>query len=1284
MFSERQTKFTTTRSAARLKLLQRTTGKLFESNGVPKNINKLVIVPGPDGKYNKLSQNAIVYLLDGSYGRELDNSTIESESLEDTILCIGESSVDFYHNADLPVKESRITAKWPNKKQYRPNEEIVDDAEECELFKIKSFIQMVRGEETLGFPAKKNGDNSSNSVVESWPLAQAYGLDEMKTGGFLTMKHNVIDVTPGLNALFSHIDAHAMDRILSESVDRLCFHWNNSMGMLDRVKLPSRRRRLSEADAGEPLSTFYEFGQLRLQSQGGDNSVTGRERQPIILFGKRTNSVSQNPPNTGEKQFYGFDESCTIQNSGINGRPALHMIVEGVDPATGVSVARSYFLNNGIKPMEIVDPDALVDRAYEEDERYDGEKESDEEKKAQIKLLEIERNDVQLLARLYNALVNGLKATCTFSDGSVITATQAKEHFMSVASSSLSKFLPENFDFSNDLQVSVNQFDASGRPFNSKNTMETFDTRSLIYIRVQLMNIPSSNGSSTIGSLILGDTITCAKQGSNIFVVTQRVPYVQSWYTSSEDIQCEKQVSKMLVDFHARESVTNIGDSISDGVISRVSILLGGSFDPYNLVGTLKNCDVQFFEHGVSIKHKGYGTVVYSWASDISSVKILHQQPSSSEKASLMVIGVKNDARKFGFANLMDENKFEREIAIVLPEYDEIREAALMAMGIWQDQQKKDENVDVGVVFATQAGVAKHIGVLENAYNTYVSDWGQLCKTFISNCLKVDMNNMPTGELEKKTSPSKVTSKSRATGTKSDSNADSQTQVPVTIITGVPGSGKRELAEAIIKYSGETVSWKYYLSKDESATIQDVETWLEESVGGFDLNTIGNGREGRVLIVTPGLTTTKEIVHAIVKLNSRVGYNKIFVGSSVSCVNVGNTYHDISQSQFTPGIIEMCSAGWTSHIAMIGCGAVKKNVVEELRSYLREVNQKAEFLRISGGGMKVNAEHIAHDLVLNQNEISSLLSSSSFHSDILVEERRVTPQATIDKNDTQIRGFTVYPSFFKNRFVQFLQKITSPTSQLSSTNTGISDENVTDENSNAGASSTGGGNIFRQMQLAAKKKVLGSNSNGTTDDGMNRGADRSVYVPRNFKCYSVNGHIRFVEVPGEMFKFSAVNGKVWFKNFDMDDMFKGNKFVFHGENVKGLVKTLKKGLMSCAYQVPRNISLRTRQMVTDAEMQAIKREHIHDGVIDGYYFDGTFYTDPTGDKREFPPNMEDLIKDFLSVENEKIQKVNETYESRRKDMKRILSGMKEENIDDLILASKEEFEFLNNNNKISY
>merc|ERR1711988_120012 len=128
-----------------------------------------------------------------------------------------------------------------------------------------------------------------------------------------------------------------------------------------------------------------------------------------------------------------------------------------------------------------------------------------------------------------------------------------------------------------------------------------------------------------------------------------------------------------------------------------------------------------------------------------------------------------------------------------------------------------------------------------------------------------------------------------------------------------------------------------------------------------------------------------------------------------------------------------------------------------------------EFLRIAGGGMKVNAEQFAFDVVLDSNEISSLLSVEAFHSDVLVEERRVTPQADVDESNTQIRGFTVYPSFFKNRFTKFLQKITAPTSQLSKANTGISDENITDENNNNGSSS-GGGNFSVKCNWQRKRK----------------------------------------------------------------------------------------------------------------------------------------------------------------------------------------------------------------------
>ena len=810
-------------------------------------------------------------------------------------------------------------------------------------------------------------------------------------------------------------------------------------------------------------------------------------------------------------------------------------------------------------------------------------------------------------------------------------------------------------------------FDASGRPIRERHMVGNAPIRAFTYVRVQLMNIPSSDNKGMLGSLIVGDTITHAKYDSQAFVVTQQVPYVQSWFTSAEDIQAEKQITKMLVDFHARESVTSIGESISNEKISRVSVLLGGSFDPYNLVGTLRNCDVQFFQHGIAIKHHGYGTIVYSWASDVSCVKILHQQQNNEDAVSLLVLSLKNDASKYGIANLMDETKYEREIAVVLPEYDEIREAALSAMGVWQDQQNRDENVDVGVTFATQAGVSKHIGVLKNAYESYCSDWKRNCANFVENCLTVDINNTKMTVNGAPKEESKV-----ASGDATSIIRDGQ--IPVTILTGVPGCGKRYLGKAIIEYSSESILWGCYFGEDDSEQIKDLEDWLNENVEKFAEEPVEKGKEPRLLIVTPSLVTTKNVVEAISKFNAKISFDKLIVASSIACINVGNTYHDTTQSQFIPGLIEMCAAGWTTHIAMMGCGNHNARTVEDLRAYLRDVNQSAEFIRISGGGMRVDEDFNGHHLVINQNELSSLLSLTSFHSRSFAKERCVTALVNYDYSDSKIRRFVTYPSLFKQRLIRFLKTITSPTSQLLSTNSSVVDEN----NRSGGASKdgrgkmTGGGNIFRQMQLAAKKKVLGSNSGDAVEDGMNRGDDRSVSIPKDFKCYSVSGFVKFVELPGIVHEFSAVNGKVRFTKVKNGRNAAQNTFVFYGENVQQVTKKLKQGLMSCSYQVPRNISRRTRPMVTDEEMQAIKAEHVHDPVIDGYYFDGSFYTDPTGDKREFPPNMESLVKEFLVLENEKIVKINAEYNRRRKDLQRVLSGSAVENADDLLLARDEE------------
>ena len=43
--------------------------------------------------------------------------------------------------------------------------------------------------------------------VEKWPIVQAYGLEDMGTGGFFSMKHGVLNASPELLRVMGAVDA---------------------------------------------------------------------------------------------------------------------------------------------------------------------------------------------------------------------------------------------------------------------------------------------------------------------------------------------------------------------------------------------------------------------------------------------------------------------------------------------------------------------------------------------------------------------------------------------------------------------------------------------------------------------------------------------------------------------------------------------------------------------------------------------------------------------------------------------------------------------------------------------------------------------------------------------------------------------------------------------------------------------------------------------------------------------------------------------------------------------
>ena len=95
------------------------------------------------------------------------------------------------------------------------------DAARHEEFKVKTFVSVLRGVQRVGIPL--NGADSFR-VVEKWPLVQAFANEDSGGGGFFTMVHEVVDVTPLLREVMAAVDSlrvrHAFDSDLPRCVGR--------------------------------------------------------------------------------------------------------------------------------------------------------------------------------------------------------------------------------------------------------------------------------------------------------------------------------------------------------------------------------------------------------------------------------------------------------------------------------------------------------------------------------------------------------------------------------------------------------------------------------------------------------------------------------------------------------------------------------------------------------------------------------------------------------------------------------------------------------------------------------------------------------------------------------------------------------------------------------------------------------------------------------------------------------------------------------------------------------
>lgn len=223
--------------------------------------NVIMIVPGDSGRSNVVSQAVIKYLLLGQGGRDLCNATLDfsDAELEEVALRVSEDGIAMWAPQEVATRLEAHFAAWRNRVDYRVREEEEDEVDEVESFKIRAFLDMVKQQERVGMPltqgwyvvesllfcggrrslpyslhrsrsAKKPAPPEAYDAfeIESWPLVQAYALEDFKMGGFFSQNHKVVNISPQLEAAFTHVDAHYIKaNVYGDALQGLAVHWGS-------------------------------------------------------------------------------------------------------------------------------------------------------------------------------------------------------------------------------------------------------------------------------------------------------------------------------------------------------------------------------------------------------------------------------------------------------------------------------------------------------------------------------------------------------------------------------------------------------------------------------------------------------------------------------------------------------------------------------------------------------------------------------------------------------------------------------------------------------------------------------------------------------------------------------------------------------------------------------------------------------------------------------------------------------------------------------------------------
>eukprot|EP00741_Cyanophora_paradoxa_P004524 tig00000808_g4393.t1 len=1079
------------------------------------------------------------------------DTNVADENVEDAVFLITRTGCRVFCNPDAWKRISALALRWPHLSLWKTSEETFADAELAEDYKVHSFTKMMKHVRRLRVPLSAGpGSDQERAAreVEKWPIVQSYAVEGgAGAGGFLTMKVPARDAVPALEAAFGCLDASAVEALLRRHLPPFLRAWEGVVRQLDAEEAPARAA-LSEAQLGESLLSHFAYA---LAPGADPDAARHGGPWPRVVAGLRT-----------EDEAARTSEAVTLGEAGGALGAALHVVLEGCEADGPLRCSRTFFLRAG----HLATPHPAALHASDEEKLVEDEEEGAvAEGRASYR-----SEDAAMLVGLYAALVAASRAAVRsyaapgpgFASPEALRAAALAafdERARAGAAAGAFRLPPwggEPWSAGQRLRLTVESRDAQGRlvpPEGPRGGAPTL--RHARVVRAALHGLESLEA-----------------PGAPL-VLTEHVPRTALWPTPGPEALAARAARRAL-DGAARAARCPLGRHLR--AVEGVELLVPGAPGAAAARGVLhafeeglafagpRGClALRFADHAAAVR-------VYEPAEEAYALLVLDARPEllPHGPAAPVLLAPRPDGT-FSFALALAPSLPQRRFLL--------RDALVQWRPRWHAAGLHSESVaEAPAAYArAYAGLAQAGAPLSEAALEAFLRARQLADAFAP--------------------------LARAPPPLPRDPAPTRGRIPVTILTGVPGSGKTGLGQLLVKLSSGEARWVTAQAALEEGVAFDARA-LEERllrVAASAAAPRSDPRPFRVLYVTSGYTELVEVARVLHRVPALL--ERFYVAAVTCCVNVAGMRR--RSGRLMPGLLEQCTEGFCQSVVLTHCEAASEAEVKEAQALVRACNPWAVVQR---------ARTVSGRVAALPPDVAPLLSLDAFL------EPGNALRRMLASPDWDGPGHVAGPAdpHLACVYVAFRPPL--------------------DPDALRAALDAYGRGPDPAVAPGRPRPPTASPTGRRPAPGRAGGDDRGLprQVPHN-QVFEIDGGGRQpIRIkPAVQGSAAAVVMTTKGREEPASRIFVIGRHIERAALVDLLLRSRPP---PPAWRAPR-----TRASVTPAEMDAIRAAHLGEALPADWYFTGSAYVGFDGRSTPFHPDMERFVAAFLARENEAAERANE-------------------------------------------